>query len=289
VIEVLRAGSLTTVQDLGRPGLAHIGVPPSGAADPPSLALANRLVGNPDGAPALEATLQGPALRFHRPASVALAGAPCRASAAGRPVGPHAVLHLAAGAVLDVGSVLAGVRTYVAVRGGLAVAPVLGSASTDLLTGLGPAPVRTGDRLAVGQAATGWPLVDVAPVPPLPERPELRVLPGPRDDWFAPEALEALMGAWRVQPTSNRIGVRLAGPALPRVRHDELPSEGVVAGAIQVPPSGEPIILLADHPTTGGYPVIAVVAFDDLPAVGQLRPGVEVRLRRAPSPPPGRP
>jgi len=279
VIEVLRAGSLTTVQDLGRPGLAHIGVPPSGASDPRSLGLANRLVGNPDGAPGLEATLQGPALRFHRPASVALAGAPCRARAAGRPAGLHAVLHLDAGDVLDVGPALAGVRTYVAVRGGLAVEAVLGSASTDLLTGLGPAPLRAGDRLAVGTAAAAWPLVEVAPVPPLPDRPELRVVPGPRHDWFAPAALEALCGSWRVQPSSNRIGVRLAGPVLERVRHDELASEGVVTGAIQVPPSGEPIVLLPDHPTTGGYPVIAVVAFEDLPALGQLRPGGEVSFR----------
>lgn len=282
MIEVLRPGGLTTVQDLGRPGLAHLGVPPSGAADRPALQLANRLVGNPEGAPALETTLQGPALRFHRPASVALAGAPCPARAASRPIAMHAVVHLRAGDVLDLGLAEAGVRTYVAVRGGLAVETVLGSASTDLLSGLGPPPLRTGDRLAVGSLATGWPLVEVAPVAPPAARAELRVVPGPREDWLAPEALDILCGTWTVAPGSNRVGVRLTGARLERARDGELASEGVVAGAIQVPPSGEPIILLADHPTTGGYPVIAVVAYDDLPTAGQLRPGGAVALRLDP-------
>ena len=274
---MLKPGSLTTVQDLGRPGLAHLGVPPSGAADPRSLRLANRLVGNREGAAALEATLQGPVLVARAPVTLALAGATADAHVDDRPVAMHAVLHLAAGEVLDLGPLRDGVRTYVAVRGGLAVELVLGSASTDLLTGLGPPPLAAGDRLGLAAEEEGWPVLDAAPVPALPARPRLRVLAGPREDWLAPDALDVLTATrWTVGPGSNRVGVRLAGGRLGRAREEELPSEGVVAGAIQVPPSGEPIVLLADHPTTGGYPVLAVVAHEDLPLVGQLRPGGEV-------------
>ncbi len=283
MIEVIDPGGLTTVQDLGRPGWAHLGVPPSGAVDRAALRLANRLVGNDEGAAALETTLRGPALRFDRPAVVALAGAPVPARAGERELAMHATEAVAAGEVVRLGTARTGLRTYLAVRGGIAAEPVLGSAATDLLTGLGPDPLAAGARLRLADRARAWPAATVAPVPALAPDPVLGVVAGPRDDWFAPAALDVLRTArWAVAPASNRVGVRLTGPRLERVRDDELASEGVLAGALQVPPSGTPILLLADHPTTGGYPVIAVVVTADLPRAGQLRPGDEVRfaLRR---------
>jgi biotin-dependent carboxylase-like uncharacterized protein len=262
MIEVLAAGPLTTVQDLGRPGWAHLGVPPSGAADPYALALGNQLVGNDGSAAALEATLSGPRLRFRAAALVAVTGAETEAS--NRP------FEVGAGEVLELGCFLTGVRAYVSVRGGIDVEPVLGSRSTDLLSGLGPSPLKEGDVLPIGREPAKAPELDLELPPPFPDEPTLRLLPGPRDDWFAPNALA---GTWRVSPSSNRVGVRLEGPPIERVRHEELLSEGVVTGALQVPPSGQPILLLNDHPTTGGYPVLGVVEASDLSLVGQLRPG----------------
>jgi biotin-dependent carboxylase-like uncharacterized protein len=282
MIEVVRPGPLTTVQDLGRPGHAHLGVPCSGAADRRSLCLANRLVGNPEGAACLELTFGGAALRFHGPAWVAATGAPAPLCVDGRPAGLNAPCHVRAGALVEFGVPAEGVRTYLAVRGGLAVEPVLGSRATDLLSGLGPAPLECGDRLPVARSQDGPPMVvDQAPVPPLAPEPLLRVRPGPRDDWFAPGALDTLTtGTYEVTADSNRVGVRLAGRPLERARDGELPSEGMVTGAVQVPPNGLPIIFLADHPTTGGYPVIGVLAEADIPVAAQLRPGQRVRFRR---------
>jgi biotin-dependent carboxylase-like uncharacterized protein len=273
-VEVLAAGPLTTVQDRGRPGWAHLGVPPSGAADPHALALGNRIVGNDVGAAALEATLAGPRLRFRSAALVALSGAETAAFVGGRSVDANRLFEVGAGEVLELGGCRGGVRAYVCVRGGVNVESVLGSRSTDLLSGLGPPPLREGDLLPLGREPTKEPEFDVDPPPPPPAEPVLKLLPGPRDDWFAPSALRALAaGAWRVGASSNRVGIRLEGPRLELVRHEELLSEGVVTGALQVPPSGEPILLLNDHPTTGGYPVLGVVHTGDLPLVGQLRPG----------------
>lgn len=267
-IEVVRPGLLTTVQDRGRPGLAHLGVPPSGAADAAAFDLGNRLVGNPPGAAALEATLEGPALRFDGPATVAVTGATA--------LPPRAV---GAGELLEVGRCVNGVRAYVCVRGGIDVEPVLGSRSTDLLTGLGPPPLQAGAILALGPAPAEEPRPGTVPGHLLRDEPVLRVRLGPRDDWFTPAAVEALCSErWRVTPSSNRVGIRLEGPALERARTDELLSEGLVTGALQVPPSGQPILLLQDHPTTGGYPVIAVVCADDLPLAGQLAPSRFVRF-----------
>ncbi len=282
MIEVLAAGALTTVQDLGRPGWAHLGVPRSGAADPRSLRLANRLLANPETAAALETTLVGPRLRFARDATVALAGAPVDARIGGRAAAMNAPIRVRAGEVLEVGPASAGLRTYIAVRGGLECRLTLGSAATDLLTGLGPRSLRAGDRLAVGPPPAAQPSVDVAPTTALAAEPVLEVLVGPRDDWFTADALRVLTSAlYTVSDTSNRVGLRLRGPTLSRCRDDELKSEGIVSGALQVPPSGTPILLLADHPTTGGYPVIAVVASADLPLAGQLRAGQGLRFRIA--------
>ncbi|MCW2623235.1 MAG: sle [Frankiales bacterium] len=281
-LEVLDAGPLTTVQDLGRPGLASSGVPPSGALDRPAAALANRLVGNLPAAAVLETTLRGPRLRVRsagRVVVVAVTGAQAPVSVDGRARDPLTTLFLADGALLELGMARTGVRSYLAVRGGLAVAPVLGSRSYDLLSGLGPLPLRVGDRIPIGPPTGSVPAVDGVPLPGVDACPVLRARLGPRDEWFAPEAAALLTRTtWRVSPDSNRIGVRLVGPPLPRRRTGQLPPEGVVTGSVQVPPDGQPVLFLADHPTTGGYPVIAVVDEAALPAAAQARPDSVLRF-----------
>ena len=299
MIEVVRVGVGTTVQDLGRPGLAHLGVGRSGAADRPALRLANRLVGNPEGAAALEVTLGGLVLRFRRSARVACAGAPCPVRLGGRAAGWGTPLSVLAGEVLELGLPPAGLRSYVAVRGGVDVRPVLGSRATDTLAGLGPSPPAAGDLLPVGAVPTDGAeagagnlvgeVLDAAPTLPYPGLATVRVLPGPRDDWFVPAALAALTSQpYLVTAACDRVGMRLAGPGLERREVRELTSEGTVAGALQVPPDGRPILFLADHPVTGGYPVIAVVVHDDLPVAAQLRPGDRLGFRRV-APTPARP
>nr|MDT0663401.1 biotin-dependent carboxyltransferase family protein [Micromonospora sp. DSM 115978] len=282
VIQVVRAGPLTTVQDLGRPGWAHLGVPRSGALDGPALALANRLVGNPPTAAALEITLTGCTLRLPDGGTIAVTGARSRLRVDGEPAALDTPTPVPPGALVEIGPAKTGVRGYLAVAGGIDVPPVLGSRSTDTLSGLGPAPLRNGDELLLGAPVTDH----CAPEPPesrddLPSAGGELVLTvrlGPRDDWFTPEAIEALLHtAYTVSPMSNRVGARLAGAALPRAVAGELPSEGVVLGAVQVPADGQPLIFLADHPTTGGYPVIAVV--DDVTPLAQARPGTTLRFR----------
>ncbi|GAA2414951.1 5-oxoprolinase/urea amidolyase family protein [Streptomyces coeruleofuscus] len=278
-LAVVRAGALTTVQDLGRPGHAHLGVPRSGALDRPAADLVNRLAGNQPAAAVLETTLTGCAVRPRSTVTAAVAGAPCRVTVDGRPVAWGAPVHVPAGALLDVGPAVSGVRSYVGVSGGIAVEPVLGSRSTDLLSGLGPPPLADGTVLLLGRPTGAHARVDVAPQPAPPAELVLRVTLGPRDGWFTPEAVRAFLSRpYRVSPASNRIGLRTEGPALERARPGELPSEGMVLGAVQVPPDGRPVVFLADHPTTGGYPVIAVVRAADLPAVAQAVPGTPVRF-----------
>jgi biotin-dependent carboxylase-like uncharacterized protein len=280
VIEILRAGPLTTVQDLGRPGFAHLGVGRSGAADRGSLALANRLVGNPEDNAGLEITFGGFAARFDRAGVTALTGAPCPVRLSGREAFMHGPIHVTAGDELRLGVPARGVRTYLAVRGGIDVPRVLGSRSTDVLAGLGPKPVSPGMQLPVGRVAHELPLVDVAPVATIPDEITLRVLPGPRDSWFTPAALTALTSLpYTVTADSNRVGMHLSGPRLERQVTAELPPEGMVPGALQVPPDGRPVLFLADHPVTGGYPVIAVVVENDLCLAAQARPGQQLRFR----------
>ena len=279
MLTVLAPGTLATVQDRGRPGWAAIGVPTSGAADEASHDLANRLVGNHPAAATVEVTAGGLRVRADRALLVAVTGAPVPVTLDGRAAPFAAPFSLSPGAVLSLGLPPVGLRSYLAVRGGVAVPPVLGSRSTDTLSGLGPPPLAAGAVLAVGTLAGDEPVVDVAPVRPPSTRPVLEVLPGPRRDWFAAEAWTALTSAeWTVTPDSDRVGLRLAGPGLSRTRTAELPSEGLVAGAVQVPPDGAPILFLADHPVTGGYPVLAVVRTIDVPAAAQLRPGDVVRF-----------
>lgn len=282
VIEILRPGPFTTVQDLGRPGRAALGVGCSGAADRASLRLANRLVGNVEGAAALELTYGGLCARFGAAAVVALTGAPCPVTVGGRMAGMDGPIAVRAGQELVVGMPTAGLRTYVAVRGGIGVPAVLGSRSTDTLSGIGPPVPQPGTRLPVGGQGAGFPNVDLAPRRALEAEPVLQLRPGPREDWFEPGALAALCSsAYEVGAQSNRIGVRLGGRVLRRAAAGELASEGVVRGALQVPPDGLPIVFLADHPVTGGYPVIAVLDDAGVDRAGQLRPGDRVRFRPA--------
>jgi KipI family sensor histidine kinase inhibitor len=285
-IEVIHCGPLGTVQDTGRPGYASLGVGRAGAADTASAALANRLVGNTRAAACLELSF-GATLAFRETTRIAVTGATCALSRDGRGEAMNAPFDVRPGQTLVIGPAEVGLRAYVAVRGGVAVPATLGSRSTDVLSGLGPDPLSPGMVLPVGDACAGPPPpVEVAPVPaPTADDVVVHVLPGPRDDWFTEEAVAAfLSGRYEVTAESNRVGVRLTGPVLRRSRDGELPTEGMVAGAVQVPPSGEPIVFLADHPVTGGYPVIAVVRWADLPLLAQARPGQAVRFRRSGTP-----
>lgn len=282
MIEVIAPGVLTLVEDAGRPGYADVGVGRSGAADPSALRGANRLVGNVPGAAALEVLLGGVELRALVTTVVAVTGAQVEVRVDDVPVAQGAALRLPAGSHVRLGPAVRGLRAYVAVRGGVDVPAVLGSRSADRLARLGPAPLAAGDVLPVGTATRTLPELEVASARAWPEVPELVVLPGPRLDWFAPEAFDVLVrGPYRVQPASDRVAVRLTGPPLPRLARGELPSEGLVVGAVQVPPDGQPVVFGPDHPVTGGYPVLAVVRSDGLGVAAQLRPGDPVVFVRA--------
>jgi biotin-dependent carboxylase-like uncharacterized protein len=283
MIEVIAPGPLATVQDLGRPGYQQLGVPWSGAADQRAHRLANRLVGNAETAATVEFTLGGLQIRLHDPATLAFTGAYC-------PGGPdwQLALTVPAGCRLTLQAPARGLRSYLAVRGGIAVQPVLGSRSTDLLSGLGPAVLTAGTMLPIGTDTIAEPSGELVPAPsgelvPKPaDAGPLEVLPGPRTDWFS-DPYRLFDQAWTVTPESNRIGIRLAGNPLHRSRAGELPPEPMLPGAIQVPPNGLPIVLFRDAPVTGGYPVIGVLRTADLDRLAQQRPGDQLRLLPAQS------
>lgn len=278
-LTVVRAGALTTVQDAGRPGMAHLGVPHSGALDRDAAALANRLVGNSAEATVLETTLDGVSLRPNTDVVIAVTGAPAAVSVSQRPAAWGVPVTVRAGEVVDIGAAITGVRSYLAVAGGLTVPPVLGSRSTDTLSGLGPPPLGAGGTMAVGPRSEPLPAVDFTVPRRSTEPVVLRLTYGPRDDWFDAESLTTLTTCeYTVSATSNRIGMRLAGPPVPRGHTQELESEGMVLGAVQIPPDGHPVVMLADHPTTGGYPVVGVVNAHDVSALAQARPGTIVRF-----------
>ncbi|GAB3211790.1 biotin-dependent carboxyltransferase family protein [Nocardia tengchongensis] len=282
-LRVDRVGPLATIQDLGRPGWFDSGVGAAGAADRASLRLANRLVGNAEGAAGIEVLLGGLELLAQRHVTVAVTGASAPVTVDDRPMGTASVLEIEEGQRLRLGFAASGLRSYVAVRGGIEVSPVLGSRSRDTLSGIGPEPLRAGDVLPVGPPPRALPIVDVAPVPALGnDLLTVRAVPGPRADWFT-DAAALFAGEWTVSPDTDRIGARLdrrRGPALQRCVASELPTEGMALGSVQVPPSGRPVVFLADHPITGGYPVIAVVVDADVDTVAQARPGQALRFRR---------
>ncbi|KAA0021217.1 biotin-dependent carboxyltransferase family protein [Antrihabitans cavernicola] len=284
-LRVLATGPLCTVQDLGRSGWFADGVGVSGAADRRSLALANRLVGNDESAAGIECLLGGLELSALAPVTVAVTGAPASITVEGTPNGHASVIDLACGQTVRLGLASAGLRTYVAVRGGIDVPAVLGSRSYDTLSAIGPAPLQVGQELPVGPTPGGWPIIDQAPVAAMTSDPVIaRVSFGPRDEWFE-QPQDLLDGWWEVSDRSDRVGARLIRPerfpSLRRRDESELPSEGIPLGAVQVPPSGEPVIFLADHPITGGYPVIGVVVDADIDLVAQARPGQQIRFVRA--------
>jgi biotin-dependent carboxylase-like uncharacterized protein len=278
-LEVLRTGPLALVQDRGRPGLAHLGVTDSGAADRRAHDLANRLVANPADRATVEITLGGFTARIHGETTVTVTGAQAETAVNGEPFGLNSIRAVHDGDVVTVGMATAGVRCYLAVRGGVDVPPVLGSRSHDVLAGLGPPPLHPGDVLPVGRPGARFPDLDQAPVASVDsDGVDVTVVRGPRDDWFVDPGL-LVRASWRATDRTDRVGIRLAGPALTvREPGRQLPSEGLVRGAIQVPPNGFPVILGADHPVTGGYPVIGVVVDRDTDLLAQVRPGQRVRL-----------
>jgi biotin-dependent carboxylase-like uncharacterized protein len=288
VLVVDRTGAQALLQDLGRERHAHLGVSPSGAADRAALRLANRLVGNPEDAAAIECVLGGLVVTASAMHWVAVTGAPTEVLVNGTRVGSHTSLPLRPGHTLTIEAPREGLRSYLAVRGGIRAPTTLGSRSTDVLSGLGPKPLVPGTQLPVGDPHHPLPDTDQAPV----ERPRttLAVLPGPRRDWFTDDAWRTLLTTqWQVSSDTNRVAVRLDGEPLERSTTEELPSEAMVRGAIQVPSSGQPLIFGPDHPVTGGYPVIAVLTDRDADHAGQLRPGGTVRFALARDPLPGSP
>ena len=288
-LQVRATGLLTVFQDLGRHGQARQGVSASGAMDQAALKAANRLVGNASNAAALETVGGGLQLRSVGDNVVAVTGADAvltLTTADGQrwPVPRYEPVTLADGDMLAVGQPTAGARCYVAVRGGFAEAPVMGSCATDTLAHVGPAPVAVGDWLAVRPASVtsvvAAPELPPADLPTLEQEVVLDVVMGPRTDWFTPEAIARFAAQrWQVTPQSNRVGLRLAGEVpLDRAITGELPSEGTALGALQVPPSGQPVLFLADHPLTGGYPVIGCVAPYHLDRAGQIPVGAWLRF-----------
>lgn len=299
-VEIIAAGVQTLIQDYGRPGLTSMGVSASGALDKAAMSMANQLVGNPVSYPVLENALGGLQLRFHCPTMVAVTGAESSvrlttSSGVRIPASANNSLRVDAGNILKLGGNRAGMRFYVAVRGGFALDSVLGSLATDTLAGVGPEPVRNGDKLPiytkeqlVQDTSLTKPVLSLSnaktahrKLPAPGETAVLNIIPGPRDDWFKKNALQNLVRQkWQVTAQSNRVGLRLHSKnPIKRAINAELPSEGTVSGAIQVPASGQPVLFLADHPLTGGYPVIAVVVSQDIDLLGQIPIGAFIQFQ----------
>lgn len=288
-VEVIKPGMLTTLQDGGRRGHAHLGIGRSGAFDAPALRIANALCGNPRDACALEITLLGPTLQFHAPACIAVTGAPIPLRIDGREMPRWAPVQLPAGARLSLGAMPRGCRSYLAVQGGFDVAPVLGSRSTDLNAAVGPfdgRPLRAGDRLALAAndasvatcATPGW-WLDARPWFADDAAQPLHLLPARHQVDLTDASRRALSEAvFTVQADSNRTGLRLQGPPLAWQAPLEMVSEGCVPGLLQLPPSGQPIVFGVECPVSGGYPRIGQVAAIDLPRLAQARPGAVLRF-----------
>jgi biotin-dependent carboxylase-like uncharacterized protein len=277
-IAVVAAGLSTTVQDFGRPGQGPAGISPSGAADPVALRLGNLVVGNPPDAAALEMTLTGGSFLFHKPCSIALAGSDFPATLAGKPIDIWRAYSVQAGDTLSIGATRSGARCYLCIAGGILVPPFLGSASTHLASALGGfegRALRKGDELYIGESPQPFAPRAISPatISAWSNRNLLRITDGPQSDWFPDFPLQTLCSAeYRVTEESNRLGLRLEGPALRATTAGELITEGVPLGALQITPSGQPILLFVEQQTTGGYPKIANVISADLFRIGQLRP-----------------
>ncbi len=286
IIHVKTPGLLTTVQDLGREGFGPIGVSPSGAADPISLRLGNRLVANAESAAGLEMTLLGGTFLFLEGAILALTGSDFGATLDGASIDLWKSVHVQPGGTLRLGATRSGARCYLCVQGGIVVTPFLGSGSTQILTGLGGfegRSLRKGDVLHIGSATRSFRKKTISPqvLKYLSPHKVLRVTPGPQMDWFSESSRRAFYaGTYRVSEQSNRMGLRLKGTRVSQSAGGGMITEGISLGAVQVPPGGLPIILFVDQPTTGGYPKIANVISADLHRVGQLRPGDEIQFEQ---------
>jgi len=278
---VVKAGLLTTIQDRGRWGLQARGVPVAGPMDPCSHRLANALAGNDVDAATLEVTLIGPELEFDDERVIAVAGAEFELTVDGRNVPANAAFVVASGSCLRFGRRVRGARAYVAMSGGVGVAPTLGSRATHVISamgGLDGRPLKAGDRVPLGDPMRARNTMSAQPRSPLFALPEgrarIRVLAGPQQDYFAPDALDVLQSAsYTISHTSDRMGFRLEGPVLTHARGADIISDATPLGVLQVPASGLPILLMADRQTTGGYPKIATVISADISVAGQLAPG----------------
>jgi len=276
------AGPLTTVQDLGRPGHLRVGIPASGPVDEEAFVLANRLVGNGDGAAALECTLMGPRIEFTDARTVAVTGADMALTLNGSPVPRWEGLHVKGGDILKLGAARTGVRAYVAIGGGIETPAALGSRATYLRGRLGGRALAKGDRLPLGPATTE-PVGRVRSerVPDYSTEPEVQVVLGPQDDRFTARGIATFLeGPYEMTPQSDRMGARLRGPVIEHARGHDIISDGVPLGGIQVVGDGQPIVLLVDRQSTGGYTKIATVCSFDIGRVGQLKPGQRLRFRR---------
>lgn len=286
-IEIISVGLPVVFQDLGRAGQASQGISVSGAADRTGFKAANRLVGNPANAPALEIALGGLSFYMRGQGVMAVTGATTPISITGTngtkiSAVHHSAIALDDGDVVLLGAPAAGMRSYLALRGGFDIAPALGSVATDTLAQIGPAALVAGDVVAILPASANTMVSSEEPAFAMPRADEtvvLDVVMGPRTDWFTDAAVESFLSQeWSVTPQSSRVGIRLSGDALERANHGELPSEATVRGALQVPASGQPVLFLADHPLTGGYPVIANVAGHHLDLAGQIPVGAKIRF-----------
>ncbi len=283
-LTVLKPGLLTTIQDLGRWGSQDCGVPVAGPMDTVSHRVANAAVGNPQEAATLEITLLGPELRFEQDAVFAITGADLQAALDTRAVIPGRATRARQGEVLRFQGVISGARAYVSVAGGIASRPILGSRATHVLSamgGLDGRPLRSGDRIPLGDPS-GTPVLRAGPpaTPPRNRPARLRVLRGPQEDFFDDTAIDRLEAAvFTVSTQSNRMAYRLTGGSIPRRPDREMISDATVFGGVQIPPSGDPILLMADRQTSGGYPQIATVITADLPLAGQLAPGDRIQFR----------
>ncbi|HEY1910660.1 MAG TPA: biotin-dependent carboxyltransferase family protein [Vicinamibacterales bacterium] len=282
-LRVIKPGMQTTVQDEGRWGWQASGVPVAGPMDPVSHRMANALAGNPRDAATLEVTLLGPEIEFEDDRFVAVAGADFEITIDGQAAPLHRGFAVSSGTRLRFGRRRLGARAYIAVAGGIAVQPLLGSRSTHLVSGMGGVEgrsLRSGDRLPLGAQTPRLQAAPSAaqPIIPLPDRHAMvRVLAGPQTEYFAPDALDVLQSApFVVGQDSNRMGFRLDGPRLTHARGADIISDATALGALQVPASGQPILLMADRQTTGGYPKLATVISADIPLAGQLAPSDRV-------------
>jgi biotin-dependent carboxylase-like uncharacterized protein len=282
MIVILDGGPQTTVQDLGRFGQLRYGIPPSGPMDRDAFVLANRLVGNADGAAALECTLIGPRFQVHAHCGFAVTGAEMPVTINGTQAPRWTTLIAKPGDVIKLGAARAGVRSYIAFSGGIDVPEVLGSRSTYLRGGLGGLEgraLRKDDRLALF-ASVAPPVSRVEAVPDYAAEPEIRVVLGPQADRFTPAGIDTfLASAYEMLPQSDRMGARLRGPVIAHTRGHDIVSDGTALGSIQIAGDGQPIVLLADRQSTGGYTKLATVCSFDIGRFCQVKPGRSVRFK----------